>query len=99
MVAQPLLQRGIRIFYQQLAIEVLAEAIAAAWKRISGESLDPTDARYLASIALREEHDQSWVVVGSAFRAAESQEYRDEEILDLDAEILVYRLVDKGYLS
>ncbi|GBD21703.1 hypothetical protein HRbin28_02160 [bacterium HR28] len=99
MVAQPLLQRGIRIFYHQLVVEVLAEAISAAWKRISGEVLDPTDARHLASIALREEHDQAWVVVGSAFRAAETQDYHDEELLDLDAEILTYRLVDKGYLG
>ncbi len=99
MVAQPLQQRGIRIFYHQLAVEVLAEAIAAAWKRISGEVLDPTDARYLASVALKEERDQSWITIGAAFHAAETGQYRDEEALEIDAEILVYRLCDKGYLD
>lgn len=96
---KPLAQRGIQIFYHNLAVEVLADAIASAWKRIAGEVLDPSDARYLASVALREEHNQSWITIGSAFRAAESGNYRDEELLEADAEILTYRLLDKGYLS
>lgn len=99
MLQKLLAQPDTRIFYHDIAVEVLADAIAYAWKCIANETLDPSDARYLAAVAMREEHDQSWITVGSAFRAAESGKYRDEELLEADAEILAYRLMDKGYLS
>ncbi|MCX2725971.1 hypothetical protein OO015_00420 [Thermomicrobium sp. 4228-Ro] len=90
--------RAIQLFYEQVATTILADVITTTWKRISGERLDETDAVHLAQVAMEQLPDPAWIAIGSWFRSRDGDP-RDEEIHEADAEILVYRLVDMGYLQ
>jgi hypothetical protein len=89
--------RAIQIFYGQVASMVLADVISNCYFQLSGERLDETDALHLAQVAMEHLPDQSWVAIGSWFRSRNGS-HRDLLDHEADAEILVYRLMDLGYL-
>jgi hypothetical protein len=89
--------RAIQMFYEQVAAMALADAISECWFQLSGKRLDETDALYLAQAAMQELPDQAWIAIGSWFRSRNGS-HRDLLNHEADAEILVYRLQDLGYL-
>jgi hypothetical protein len=89
--------RAIQMFYQEVAAMALADALSECYFQLTGERLDETDALHLAQVAMEHLPDQSWVAIGSWFRSRNGS-HRDLLNHEADAEILVYRLMDLGYL-
>jgi hypothetical protein len=89
--------RAIQMFYEEVAAMALADALSECYFQLTGERLDETDALHLAQVAMENLPDQSWITIGSWFRSRRGN-HRDLLNHEADAEILVYRLRDLGYL-